>query len=417
MAIKYIKNELFIEGLSATKIAELYGTPAYIYSKELIVNNFNSYKKAFNNDIVCYAVKANFNQTLLEILSGLGAGADIVSGGELFKALRAGIDPQKIVYSGVGKTAEEIKYALESNILMFNVESYEELCAINKIAKQMNKKARIAFRVNPNVDPDTHKYIATGKHGTKFGIKYEDAIDMYILAAKMDNIEIVGIDTHIGSQILKIEPYKLAALKIAKLIDKLESLNIHLKYIDIGGGLGIKYEKSQKPPKPIELKKAVMSVFGKYKNKTLIVEPGRSIIGDTGVMLGKVIYRKKSGNKNFLIVDIGMNDLIRPTLYDAYHNILPVKKTSKKPIIMDIVGPICESGDFIAKDRKFPLLEQGDLIAVECIGAYGSSMASQYNSRKRSRGIIVDGKRIIHIRRRDEFEDLLRLEENLEKCL
>lgn len=417
MAIKYIKNELFIEGLSATKIAELYGTPAYIYSKELILNNFNSYKKAFNNDIVCYAVKANSNQTLLEILAGLGAGADIVSGGELFKALRAGINPQKIVYSGVGKTAEEIKYALESNILMFNVESYEELCAINKIAKQMNKKARIAFRVNPNVDPDTHKYIATGKHGTKFGIKYEDAIDMYISASKMDNIEIIGIDTHIGSQILKIEPYKLAALKISKLIDKLESMNIKLKYIDIGGGLGIKYEKNQKPPKPIELKKAVMSVFGKYKDKTLIVEPGRSIIGDTGVMLGKVIYRKKSGNKNFLIVDIGMNDLIRPTLYDAYHNILPVKKTSKKPVTMDIVGPICESGDFIAKDRKFPLLEQGDLIAVECIGAYGSAMSSQYNSRKRSRGIIVDGKKVIHIRRRDEFEDLLRLEENLERCL
>lgn len=417
MSIKYIKNELFIEGLSATKIAELYGTPAYIYSKELIVNNFNSYKKAFNTDIVCYAVKANSNQTLLEILSSLGAGADIVSGGELFKALRAGINSKKIVYSGVGKTAEEIKYALESNILMFNVESYEELCAINKIAKQMNKKARIAFRVNPNVDPDTHKYIATGKHGTKFGIKYEDAIDMYVLASKMDNIEIIGIDTHIGSQILKIEPYKLAALKISKLIDKLESLNIYLKYIDIGGGLGIKYEKSQKPPKPMELKKAVMSVFGKYKDKTLIVEPGRSIIGDTGVMLGKVIYRKKSGNKNFLIVDIGMNDLIRPTLYDAYHNVIPVKKTSKKPIVMDIVGPICESGDFIAKDRKFPLLEQGELIAVECIGAYGSSMASQYNSRKRSRGIIVDDKRIIHIRRRDEFEDLLRLEENLGKCL
>ncbi|MDD5021019.1 MAG: diaminopimelate decarboxylase [Endomicrobiaceae bacterium] len=417
MGIKYIKNELFIEQISAVKLAELCDTPTYVYSKKLILNNFNSYKKAFNNDIVCYAVKANSNQTLLEILSNLGAGADIVSGGELFKVLRAGINPQKIVYSGVGKTAEEIKYALESNILMFNVESYEELCAINKIAKQMNKKARIAFRVNPNVDPDTHKYIATGKHGTKFGIKYEDAIDMYISASKMANIEIIGIDTHIGSQILKIEPYKLAALKISKLIDKLESLNIHLKYIDIGGGLGIKYEKNQKPPKPIELKKAVMSVFGKYKDKTLIVEPGRSIIGNTGVMLGKVIYRKKSGNKNFLIVDIGMNDLIRPTLYDAYHNILPVKKTSKKPITLDIVGPICESGDFIAKDRKFPLLEQGDLIAVECIGAYGSAMSSQYNSRKRSRGIIVDGKKVIHIRRRDEFEDLLRLEENLEKYL
>lgn len=415
MSIKYIKNELHIESLSAAQLAKLCGTPTYVYSKKLILNNFNNYKKAFKNDIVCYAVKANSNQTLLKILAELGAGADIVSGGELFKALRAGIDPQKIVYSGVGKTAEEITYAIESNILMFNIESYEELCEINKIAKKINKTARISFRINPNVDPDTHKYIATGKHGTKFGIKYEDALDMYIAASKMSNIEIVGIDTHIGSQILKVEPYRLAAVKIAKLIDRLEKENIILKYIDIGGGLGIKYENSQKPPKPAELKKAVMSVFGKYKNKTLIVEPGRSIIGDTGVMIGRVLYRKKSGNKNFLIVDIAMNDLIRPTLYDAYHNIIPVKKTLKKQITMDIVGPVCESGDFMAKDRKFPLLEQGDLIAVECIGAYGSSMSSQYNSRKRARGVIIDGKKIIHIRRRDTFEDLLRLEENLEK--
>jgi len=415
MSIKYIKNELFIEGMSVSKLAKLYGTPAYLYSKQLIVNNFTNYKKAFSDGIVCYAVKANPNQTLLEILAKLGAGADIVSGGELFKALEAGIKPEKIVYSGVGKTSEEITYALQSGILMFNVESYEELEAINKIAGDLGKKARISFRVNPNVDPDTHKYIATGKHGTKFGIKYEDAFEMYLAASKMKNIEIVGIDTHIGSQILKIEPYRLAAVKISKLIDKLEEKNIILKYIDIGGGLGIKYEKSQKPPKPAELKKAVMSVFGKYKNKTLIVEPGRSIIGDTGILIGQVVYRKKSGNKTFLICDIGMNDLIRPTLYEAYHNILPVKKTAKKPVIMDVVGPICESGDFIAKDRKFPLLEQGEFIAVECIGAYGSAMSSQYNSRKRSRGMIIDGKKIIHIRRRDEFEDLLRLERNLEK--
>ncbi|MGE4384691.1 MAG: diaminopimelate decarboxylase [Endomicrobiaceae bacterium] len=409
MEIKYVNNELYVEEMPVSKLAKKYGTPIYIYSKKTLISNFDAYKKGFGDidSIICYAAKANSNQNIMTILAKLGSGADIVSGGELYRSLLAGIRPDKIVYSGVGKTAEEIEYALKSDILMFNVESFEELQQINLIAKRLHKKARISLRVNPDVDPHTHKHITTGKHGSKFGIRYEDAFDMYMAASKMTNIEIVGVDSHIGSQILEVAPFKQAAVKLSNLIDKLEKAKIVVKYIDIGGGLGIKYQKTEKPPTPEELKKAVMSVYSKYKNKTIIVEPGRSIVASAGIMVGKVLYRKVSGDKKFIIVDMGMNDLIRPTLYDAYHNIIPVKKTSKKPVIVDIVGPICETGDFIAKDRKFPMLSQGELIAVECIGAYGSAMASQYNSRLRAQGIVIDGKKVTGIRKREEFKDLI----------
>lgn len=409
MSIKYINNELFVENIAVSKLANKYGTPIYIYSRKILESNFNSYKQGFNdvNNIICYAAKANSNQNIMRLLAKLGSGADIVSGGELYRTLLAGIKPNRIVYSGVGKTAEEIEYALKSDILMFNVESFEELQQINSIAKKLHKKARISFRVNPDVDPHTHKHITTGKHGSKFGIMYEDAFDLYIAASNMSNIEIVGIDSHIGSQILEVSPYKLAALKLSKLIDSLEKAKIFIQYIDIGGGLGIKYQKSDKPSTPLDLKKAVMSVYSKYKDKTIIVEPGRSIVANAGIMVGKILYRKITGDKKFIIVDIGMNDLIRPTLYDAYHNIIPVQKTTKKPTIVDIVGPICETGDFIAKDRKFPMLSQGELIAVECIGAYGSAMASQYNSRLRAQGIVVDGNKVTGIRKREELKDLV----------
>ncbi len=414
MGIKYVNNELYVEGLAVSKLAKKYGTPIYIYSKNTLESNFHAYKKGFGDidSIICYAAKANPNQNIMTILAKLGSGADIVSGGELYRSLLAGIKPDKIVYSGVGKTAEEIEYALKSNILMFNVESFEELEQINLIAKRLHKKARISFRVNPDVDPHTHKHITTGKHGSKFGIRYEDALGMYIAASKMKNIKIVGVDSHIGSQILEVSPFKQAALKLSKLIDNLEKAKIFIKYIDIGGGLGIKYQKSEVPPSPEDLKKAVMSVYSKYKDKTIIVEPGRSIVANAGIMVGKILYRKVSGDKKFIIVDIGMNDLIRPTLYDAYHNIIPVRKTSKKPVIVDIVGPICETGDFIAKDRKFPMLFRGELIAVECIGAYGSAMASQYNSRLRAQGIVIDGKKVTGIRKREELKDLIAKEIN-----
>lgn len=409
MTIKYENNELFVENVSVAKLALKYGTPLYIYSQNVLESNFNSYKKAFEGvkNIICYAVKANSNQSIMKILAKRGAGADIVSGGELYRALLAGIKPGKIVYSGVGKTVQEIEYALKSDILMFNIESFEELEQINRTAEKLNKKARVSFRVNPDVDPHTHKHITTGKHGSKFGVMYEDAFDMYVRAHQMSNIEVVGIDSHIGSQILNVGPYKSAALKFARLIDRLEKANINIKYIDIGGGLGIKYESSDKPSSPADLKEAVMSVYSKYKNKTIIAEPGRSVVANAGILVGKVIYRKTTGDKNFVIVDVAMNDLIRPALYEAYHNVIPVKKTAKKPVLVDIVGPICETGDFVAKNRKFPMLERGEFIAVESIGAYGSSMSSQYNSRLRAQGVIVNGSKVSVIRKRETLKDLI----------
>ena len=398
-----------MEKVSLLKLAKKYDTPLYVYSKGKIESNFNLYKKSFKSidSIICYAVKANSNHGILKILANLGAGADVVSGGELYRVLEAGISYQKIVHSGVGKTSSEIEFALKSNILMFNVESFEEVQQINKTAQKLKTKARISFRVNPNVDPHTHKHITTGKFGSKFGIMYEDAFELYMKANKMKSIEIVGIDSHIGSQLLDITPYKLAAEKISKLIDKLEENKINIKYIDIGGGLGIKYTDTDKPQKPLNLRKAVMSIYSKYKNKTIIVEPGRSIVGDAGILLGQVIYRKTTGSKNFIITNVAMNDLIRPALYDSYHNILPVKKTSKNRQIADIVGPICETGDYIAKDRSFPIIEKEEYIAIESAGAYGRAMASQYNSRPRGAELLVDGSKVTVIRKAETIQDLM----------
>lgn len=407
--LKYLKNELCIDNISLAKLAKKYKTPLYVYSQTQIEDNFKAYKDGFKDvrNIICYAIKANSNHSILRLLAKLGCGADIVSGGELYRALKAGIPAQKIIFSGVGKTVQEIEFALKSDILMFNAESFEETEQINKIAGKLKKKARISFRVNPNVDAHTHKYITTGKQGNKFGIRYEDAFELYMKVSKMKNIEIVGIDSHIGSQILEVTPFKMAAIKISKLIDKLEANGIKIKYIDIGGGLGIKYKASDKPQNPVELKKQVMAVYSKYKDKTIIVEPGRSIIGDTGILLGEVIYRKRTGSKNFIITNLAMTDLIRPALYEAYHEILPVKKTSKKQEVVDIVGPVCESSDFIAKDRMFPILEQGEFIAVESAGAYGRAMASQYNSRIRGAEILVKGSKIKLIRKVETIEDLM----------
>ena len=407
--LKYVRNELFVEKVSVSKLARKFGTPLYIYSQDKLESNFNAYKTGFKgvDSIICYAMKANSNSAILKLLAKIGAGADIVSGGELYRALKAGINPQKIVYSGVGKTAQEIEFALKSNILMFNVESFEELEQINKIAGKLKKRARISFRVNPNVDAHTHKYITTGKEGNKFGIRYEDALDIYIKASKMKNVEVVGVDSHIGSQILDVSAFKLAAKKMSALIDKLEANGLNIKYIDIGGGLGIKYKSTDKPQKPIDLRNIVMPVYSKYKGKTIIVEPGRAIVGDAGILVGEVVYRKTAGTKNFIITNLAMTDLIRPALYEAYHNVLPVKKSSKKQQIADIVGPVCESSDFIAKDRKFPVVEQGDFIAVECTGAYGRTMASQYNSRPRGAEVLVKCSKVKVIRKAETVEDLM----------
>lgn len=404
--VKFIKNKLCIEQIPVSSIAKKYGTAAYVYSKNQIISNFQAYQKALKprDGIICFACKTNSNGQILKLLAGQGAGADTVSGGEIYRCLKAGFDPAKIVFAGVGKTAEEIEYALKSKILMFNVESYEELEAINKIAGKLKVKAKIALRINPNVDPDTHSYIVTGKEGTKFGIPYEEAFEAYLIASKMKNILPISIHTHIGSQILDTAPFILAAKKIKKLTDDLEKARIRLEYINCGGGLGIEYSDQDKVPSVKELMNPIFEVFD--KDKKFIFEPGRSIIGNAGYLLAKVIYRKISGDKSFLITDAGMNDLIRPTLYDAYHDIIPVRKTNAKKVKTDVVGPICESGDFMGKDRMLPVLDQGELVLIKSAGAYGSVMSSEYNSRPLLPEILVDGKKSSLIRKRGTYKDL-----------
>ena len=400
-------NDLYIENVKLADIAKKYGTSVYVYSKNQIIKNWTAYKKALSSrkGLICFAMKTNSNAEILRILAKLGAGVDTVSGGEIFRALRAGFTPSKIVFAGVGKTAEEIEFALRSKILMFNVESFEELDAIDKIAGKLNTKAKISFRINPHVDPDTHSYIATGKKGTKFGIPYEDALKAYLAAKKKKNIEIAGIHTHIGSQILETAPFALTAKKIAKLVAEIEKNGIKLEYINCGGGLGIEYVKSEKAPSPKQLMSEIFPFFG--KDRKFIFEPGRSIIANSGHLLAKVLYRKVSGGKSFLITDAGMNDLIRPSLYEAYHEILPVKKSAAKKVKTDVVGPICESGDFMGKDRMLPVLEQGEYIVVTCAGAYGSTMSSEYNSRPLIAEALVDGNKTEVIRKRATYKDLI----------
>lgn len=401
-------KELFAEDIPVKRLAQKFGTPLYIYSQRTIERHVNAYREAFRDTghIICYAVKANSNLSILRLLGRMGCGADVISGGELFRALRAGIKPERIVYAGVGKTESEIRYALKSGILMFNVESSEELKEINRIAGTMKKKAPVALRVNPDIDARTHPYISTGLKKHKFGIPMDEALENYLLARELKNIEIIGIHKHIGSQITEVRPFVDALKSILLLLDELHSRGIKIKYIDMGGGLGIPY-KDEEPPHPSELAGEVKKLL-KGRNLTLIVEPGRSIIGNAGILVTKVLYHKKTKEKNFIIVDAGMNDLIRPTLYGAYHEIVPVERKNSEKIIADIVGPICESGDFFAKDREIETPEQGDFLAIMSAGAYGFSMSSNYNSRPRAAEVLVKGKRAVLIRKRETYQDLIR---------
>jgi diaminopimelate decarboxylase len=405
--LNYRKGNLFIENVSFESLAKKFGTPLYVYSRERLVNNFSAFDDALSKvpHIVCYAVKANSNFSILKDLSKNGAGADITSGGELYRSLRAGFPSKKIVYAGIGKTREEISYALRENILIFNVESLEELNSINEVASRLKKKARIAFRINPNVDPDTHHYITTGKKGAKFGIPYSQAISAYKMANRMSSISVEGIHCHIGSQIVEVAPFELAAQRINVLFEKLSNIGIHLNYINMGGGLGIRYDR-ENPPTPNDLAKAVIPIFKNFSG-TFIFEPGRYIVGNAGCFLVKVIYRKKSGGKNFLIVDGGMNDLVRPTLYDAYHEIIPVKKSLQPKIKVDVVGPICETGDFLGKERLLPWVSQDGLLVVNCAGAYGYAMSSQYNSRLRASEVMVNSSAAKEIKARETYQDLI----------
>ncbi|MDR2676790.1 MAG: diaminopimelate decarboxylase [Endomicrobium sp.] len=408
--LSFNNEDLCIENVRLFDIAVKYGTSVYIYSKSQIIKNFTNYKNALKNKegLVCFACKANSNASILRSIAKLGAGADVTSGGEIYRCLHAGFEPSKIVYAGVGKTSEEIEYALKNNIFMFNVESFEELDLIDKISEKIGVKAKISFRINICIDLETHDYIITSKKGTKFGILYEDALKAYLYAKKKKNIVIAGIHSHIGSQILNINSFKLAAQKIKSIVTEVEKNGVELQYINYGGGLGVKYEKSQKVPAVKDLISELLAAFDLNKNKKFIFEPGRSMIANAGYLLVKVIYKKISGGKKFLIVDAGMNDLVRPALYNAYHDIIPIKKINTKKVKTEIVGPICETGDFIGKDRMIPdAVDQGDYLLITCAGAYGASMSSQYNSRPLIAEVLIDMDKDTLIRKRAGYSDLL----------
>lgn len=405
---EYKDQELYCEDMKISEIAREVKTPFYLYSYATLERHFRVFNEAFNgiDHITCFSMKSNSNGAILRMFSRAGGGVDIVSGGELYRALRAGVSPDKIVYSGVGKTAEEIGYALKSGILMFNAESSQEIIRLNEVAGSTGKKARIAIRVNPDVDPQTHPYISTGLKENKFGIDINKSFDEYVNASKMDNIEVTGVSCHIGSQLTKVTPFVDALKKIKELIAKLDDAGIRIKNLDLGGGLGVTYN-DEKPPLPEEYAAALKETLGNM-GLTLILEPGRVIMANAGILVAKVLYTKANEDKNFAVVDAAMNDLARPSLYGSYHSIKPVKMDSTDIINVDIVGPICESGDFLAKDREMTSLKQGDLIAVMSAGAYGFTMSSSYNSRPRVAEVMVKGDSYYTIRERETYEDLVK---------
>ncbi len=407
---QYKNNKLYCENMDIEEIVKKVKTPAYIYSFHTLTRHFNVFDKSFSKikHITCYSVKANSNLSILNIFKTLGSGFDIVSGGELYRVLKINGDSQKVVYSGVGKTPEEIEFALKNNILLFNVESFDELFTINSIGEKLNKKAPVALRVNPDVDPKTHPYISTGLKENKFGIDIKYAIDWYKQAKELKFIDIVGVDCHIGSQLTEISPFVDAIKKVKNLILQLNSIGIKLKYIDIGGGLGVRY-KDENPPAVEDYANAIINEI-KDLNLTLILEPGRVIVANAGILITKILYIKKNENKNFIIVDAGMNDLVRPSLYKAYQEIIPLNRANINKIKADIVGPICESGDFMAKDRVIEYSGKGSYLAIRSAGAYGFTMTSNYNSRPRPCEILVKDDKYYVIRERETYEDLIRKE-------
>lgn len=404
----YKKGELYAEDVSLDLLARKYGTPLYVYSSATLRRHVDAYEKAFSKikHLTCFAVKANSNLAVLNLLGNQGAGADVVSGGELFRALKAGIPASKIVYAGVGKTAEEIRFALDSRILMFNIESADELMAIDKVARSMKLKAPIALRVNPDIDAGTHPYITTGLKKYKFGIPHDSALEFYRLARGLKNIQVVGIHKHIGSQITEISPFVDALQRVIVLIDELKEMGVDIKYLDMGGGLGISYD-GKKTPNPIDMARKVIPLL-KGRDLTLVMEPGRSIVGNAGVFVTRTLYVKDGPGKVFAIVDGGMNDLMRPTLYNAFHEIQHVKKRRSPKDVVDVVGPICETGDFLALGREMPRVSQGDLLAVMSAGAYGFTMSSNYNSRPRVAEVMVDGRSHFEVRARETYQDIIR---------
>ena len=414
----YKGESLFCEKVNLDEVARSKGTPLYVYSYRSIVESYDRIARAFAQvrPLICYSLKANSNLSLLRILSQRGVGADIVSAGELYKALRAGFSSEKIVFAGVGKREEEIEYALREKILMFNVESASELRVIDELSRRLNREARISFRVNPDVDPKTHHYITTGKEENKFGLDFAEAKRLYEKARQLRRVKLVGIHMHIGSQITSSLPYLEALEKVAGLVEELREEGISLEYLDIGGGFGIGYEEGTSSLEVEDLARKTVPIVQKMRMK-LILEPGRYIIGPAGVLVSRVLYRKKTKKKTFLIVDAGMNDLIRPSLYGAYHRIKKVKRPDEMTSfeVVDVVGPVCESGDFFAQERALPEIEEGEYLAIMDAGAYGFSMSSSYNSRPRAAEVLVREDKWWTIRERESLEDLIKGEHTLEE--
>jgi len=412
---EYQRGELYCEEVPLDQIAADVGTPVYIYSEKTLQRHVRVFDEAFAGvpHLICYAVKANSNVNLLRRFEEWGTGFDIVSGGELFRVLKAGGSPDKVIFAGVGKTPEEIRYALDSGILFFNVESSAELELIHNIARDAGMRARISIRANPDVDPRTHPYISTGMQKHKFGVSLPEARELYRSTQKLSNIDVVGVQCHLGSQITEMGPFEEALVSLRQFILELKSDGVALKYLDFGGGLGISYN-TEEPPSPAVYGRAVADAT-KDLGLTIVLEPGRVIVGNAGILLTRVLLKKNQGTKKFLVVDAGMNDLIRPALYGSHHQLWPIRQRADKEIV-DVVGPVCESADFLAKDREIALLEPGELLAVMSAGAYAFSLSSNYNSRPRAAEVLVTGETYRVIRRRESFEDLVRNEIETTSC-
>ena len=418
----YRDGEFCAEAVSLKDIASQFGTPTYVYSKAALTENFAAYAQACEQHargahaaLVCYSVKSNSNLAVLNLLATMGSGFDIVSGGELLRVIAAGGDPRKVIFSGVGKSRDEMRLALEHDILCFNVESIPELHRLDEVAAELGRKAPVSLRVNPNVDAKTHPYISTGLKDNKFGVAYDDTLATYRAAAALPHLDVVGIDCHIGSQLLDDAPLLEALDKVIELVDQLEALGIPLHHLDIGGGLGIRYNEEQ----PVAVGDYLGRLFArinawrdeKYGGKGIKVlfEPGRSIVGNAGVLLTQVQYLKHGATKNFAVVDAAMNDLMRPAMYEAWHGVQQVTQRDLDPTVYDVVGPVCESGDWLARARALAI-QEGDLLAILSAGAYGMTMASNYNTRGRAAEVMVDGARVHLVRRRENPADLFALE-------
>ncbi|MGB2870118.1 MAG: diaminopimelate decarboxylase [Bacteroidota bacterium] len=418
---KYKDNQFYCEDTLLKEIAEEYGTPLYVYSKNQIVENYRSINGAFgeNDHVVCYALKANSNPAILKLLADEGAGADVVSSGELYLALRSGFSPDKIAFAGVGKREDEIEYALKENIHSLNVESVQELQAISRVANRLQAKARVSLRINPDISAESHPYITTGLQSNKFGIPAVKALETFRFAATLQSIEVVGVHVHIGSQITKVDPFVATAKYIADLVQKVRQEGIHLTHVDFGGGIGTRYfnaiQNEALPkedatqdtiPTPADVVAAILPILT-TTGCSLWLEPGRSMVADAGVLLTQVLYQKENGAKKFIVVDAGMNDLLRPSLYDAHHQIVPLIIDTYEHEKVDVVGPICESGDFLARERELCKVKQSDYLAVLTTGAYGFVNTSNYNARLRPAEILVNGDRIRVVRKRETYEDLI----------